>query len=150
MCKRAYREFAIDLSMKLLHKAKEEGFSLKLISKKTGIAEATLKGYFYGEKVPSVSTFIAILDIAKIKEVVNDIAELIDCCVVDISQYKTSSSKDLIAHTATITKETSDVLQEISRSLEDNKITESEKEKIIKEINEAIEALINCKISLER
>ncbi len=149
--KRAYREFAIDLCMNLLQRAKNEGFSLRLISKKTGLSEHTLKGYYYGEKVPSVATFVAILDVTRLKEPIDEIAELIDCAVIDISSYKKSKNiGDLISHTAKITKETSDVLSEISKSLEDGKLTHEEKKKIIKEINEAIEVLLSCKEFLKK
>ena len=149
MCKRAFKEKAIDLAMDLIQEGKKEGFTYDDIADYVGGAKSTVKGYAYGEKIPSLSVFIGMLQLVKSKNICQRLAKLCNCIVIDISSHaEIKNSKDIIYHTSSITKETSDVLQEIAKSLEDGEITEFEKEKIVKEIDEAIEALLACKISL--
>ena len=148
MCKRAFKEKAIDLTMDLIHDGKKEGFNFDDIAEFIGGAKSTVKGYAYGEKIPSFGAFLGMLRLLKSKKVIQEIAKIGNFIIIEEPKIIKNNS-NLIAHTSTITKEISDVLNEISKSLEDNQVTDIEKEKIIKEIDEAIEALLQCKESLK-
>ena len=147
----ASKEFAKKLTQDIIFEAHYKGYTYKDIADELGKSVRTVEGYASNcpEKVFPLSDFVKLFRLIKPENALRRLASWCDYTILKQKTPNISKVKSLLQHTSSITKETSDVLAEISKSLEDNVITEFEKEKIIKEIDEAIEALLACRNSLK-
>ena len=146
----ASREFAKKLTQDIIFEAHYKGYTYKDIAHELGKSVRTIEGYASNcpEKVLTLFDFVKLFRLIKPENALRRLASWCDYSILKQNTEKISKVKSLLQHTSSITKETSDVLLEIAKSIEDEVITDFEKEKIIKEIDEAIEALLACKISL--
>lgn len=143
MCKPAFKDLATETAMNLLQEAKEKGFDYQDLASFVGSTPLTMKAYTYGDTTPSLAAFIAIWKRVKPVKVLKTFASWSDCVVIQLPEISEQS------HLAIISKKLASSLQEFSEyvdtvgnSLADNRITQSEAQKIEKEGYEAIEKIL--------
>ncbi len=148
MCKQAYKDLALDLSMDLFQEAKEKGYTEEILAEKIGASPYSILDYRYGKSIPSLAVFIGGWLAVKPEKVLKRFANWSG--YVAIKLPKIDHQYTLITkQTAKVMRETADVIEAIGKALEDGKLTEAEKKTVIKEIDEAIEELLKLKHSIE-
>ena len=148
MCKPAFKEIATELAMDLFLEAKEKGFDYQDLADYTGSTPLTMKAYHYGDGTPSLAVFIAVWKRIKPVKTLKKLAKYSNCVVIQLPEVNKPFTT-LLKETSQVMKETADVIDTVSEAVKDNKITQTEKEQINKEIDEAIEELLKLKKVVE-
>jgi len=143
MCKVAYKETALDLAMELFQEGKEKGYTEEILAEKIGCSPYSIQDYRYGRSAPSLAVFIGGWIAIKPINTLKTLAKWSNCIVIPVPQVDEKS------HLAIMSKKLASSLQEFSEyvdtvgnSLADNRITQSEAQKIEKEGYEAIEKIL--------
>jgi len=148
MTKPAHQDFAEKLIQLLMWEAENNGFTSTDLAEKVGGSARTYENYKYGA-MPTVAGFLGILRTTRPRQVAKKIAGQCDGYFVHLSNDGKACQSTLTRQTSEIMKETSDVIKAVAETLRDGKVTEAEKKHIIREVNEAIEALLRTRICLQ-
>ena len=148
MIKPAHQQFAEKLVQLLIWEAGHNGFSSSDLADQVGGSPRTYENYRY-EAIPTLAGFLGILRITKPQEVARKIAQQCGGYFVKITNHNKPSPIALSKQTAEIMKETADVINAVADTLRDSRISEAERKRVIREIDEAIEALLRARMSLE-
>ena len=143
MCKEAFKDLAIELTMDALQEAREKGWTFEMLAQKIGGSPHSYRHYAYGETVPSAAVLIGILLITKARRPIKRLSELIGLKAVELPSHSLPTS------IGRVMKETGEAIAEVTQAIEDGEITEKERQACLKEINEAIDELIKLKNQLE-
>jgi len=149
MCKPAFRDLALDLSMALFQEGKDKGFDFKDIAQFIGSSENTIRHYFYGEATPSLSVFIGACKRIKPLKTLKMMADWSNAVVIKLPESHKGELSTITEQTSVILRETADVINEVSDAIRDGRIDMNEQGRIVREINEAIEALIIFRESMK-
>ena len=148
MIKPAHQQFTEKLVQLLMWEAGHNGFSSSDLADQVGGSPRTYENYRY-EAMPTLSGFMGILRTVKPQEVARKIAQQCGGYFVKVINRNKSTPFVLLNQTSLIMKASADVIKAIADSLRDNKISEDENRRIVKEIDEAVEVLLSARISLK-
>ena len=149
MSKPAFRDLAMYMAMDMFQEAKEKGFDDMDIADFVGSKPSSIKAYKYGDSVPSLSVFIGAWKIIKPVKVLKKFASWSNCIVIQLPEVEDGFGQ-LIQHASQVMKETSDVIEVFGQAIADGILENKEIDELEKEIDEAIEALIQLKLKLEK
>ncbi|WP_456437223.1 phage regulatory CII family protein [Desulfurobacterium sp.] len=143
MCKEAFQSVAEDLVKLAILEAHNKGYTYEMIAFKVGVSPKSVEKYASGERIPSLTGFLALVVGLKLKEPIRKFSELAGLRAVEISNssFPTSIAKAM--------REAGEAFSEVTQALEDGEITEEERRACLKEINEAIDELLKLKNQLE-
>ena len=143
MCKEAFKDLAIELTMDAIQEAREKGWTFEMLAQKIGGSPHSYRHYAYGETVPAAAVLMGIILVTKAKTPVKKLAELVGLRAVEINQ------SSILTSIGRVMKETGEAIAEVTRAIEDGEITKEERQACLKEINEAIDELLKLKNQLE-
>jgi len=147
MCKQAYKDLAIDLSMDLFQEAKEKGYTEEILAEKIGASPYSILDYRYGKTAPSLAVFVGGFIAIKPEKVLKRFANWSGYVVIKLPEVKAPFTF-LTSQTSKVMRETADVIEAVGKALEDGELSEREILTVEKEIDEAIEELLKLKHSL--
>ena len=150
MCKQAYRDLAIDLSMELFQEGIEKGYTTEILAEKIGASPHSIHDYRYGRTSPSLAVFIGGWLTIKPEKVLKKLASWSGYSVFKLPEIDTHSFPILSKKTAASLQEFSEFIDSIGNAALDSKITKAEAEKIRKEGIEAIEKILETIHTAER
>jgi len=148
MTKPAHDQFAEKMVRLLMWEAESGGFTPADLADQVGGSPRTFENYRY-QSMPTLAGFFGMLRAVKPPQVAKKVAQQCGGVFVPLSNNGPSGLSSLSKQTSEIMKETADVIGAVAKSLEDGKVNVIEKRCIIKEIDEAIEALLRTRISLK-
>ena len=143
MCKEAFKDLAVELTMDALEEARQKGWTFELLAKKIGGSPHSYRHYAYGETVPSAAVVIGIILTTRAHKPIKKLAELVGLKAVEVNTCSLPTSLGKVM------KEVGEAIAETSKALEDGVITEEERKSCLKEVNEAIEELLKLKNQLQ-
>ena len=149
MSKPAFRDLAMYLAMDMFQEAREKGFDDTDVADFIGSKTSSIKAYRYGDSIPSLSVFVGAWKIIKPVKTLKKLASWSNCVVIQLPEVEEGFGQ-LIQHTGQVMKETSDVIEKFGKAISDGILENSEIDMIEKEIDEAVEALIQLKLKLEK
>ena len=149
MSKPAFRELAMYMAMDMFQEAREKGFDDVDIADFVGSKPSSIKAYRYGDSTPSLSVFIGAWKIIKPIKTLKKLASWSNCVVIQLPEVEEGFGQ-LIQHAGQVMKETSDVIEKFGKAIADGKLENREIDEVEEEIDEAIEALIQLKLKLEK
>ncbi len=149
MSKPAFRDIAMYLAMDMFQEAREKGFDDVDVADFIGSKPSSIKAYRYGDSVPSLAVFIGAWKIIKPIKTLKKLASWSNCVVIQLPEVEEGFGQ-LIQHAGQVMKEASDVIEKFGQAISDGVLENREIDEVEKEIDEAIEALIQLKLKLEK
>jgi len=143
MRKEAFEDIAIELTRFAVMEAGMKGYTHEMIAFKVGVSTSSVDKYSSGERIPSLSGFLALTVGLKLKETVKRLAGLVGLKSVEVTD------DSLPTTLGKVMKEFGEAIAEITRALEDGEVDEEERARCLKEIDEAIDELLKFKNQLE-
>lgn len=147
--KLAHQQFADKMIQLLMWEAESLGYTPTDLANAVGGSPRTYENHKYGAP-PTLGKFFGILRTVRPCETMKKLAEQCDGYFIKPPIRQDHPFTTIARHTAEIMKETADVVTAASETLSDGRITPLEKKRLVREIDEAIEALLSTRISLER
>lgn len=149
MCKVGHKHFAKEIAYSLFQEARDKGFTKEDLADYLGSTVRTIQDYSIGHGLPSASIIFGTWKLIKPFKTLKKLARYSDCVVVKLPKVKNEDLPRIAKLTSEIMKENADVISGVSEAIRDGKLTRTEKLHLIDEINEAIEALMRLRVSLE-
>jgi len=149
MSKPAFRDLAMYLAMDMFQEAREKGFDDNDIADFIGSKTSSIKAYRYGDSIPSMAVFIGAFKLIKPEKVMKKFASWANGVFIPLPEVEEGFGQ-LIQHAGQVMKETSDVIEKFGKAISDGILENKEIDELEKEIEEAIEALIQLKLKLEK
>jgi len=143
-----HEQFAEKMVRDLMWEAGHSGFTPADLADKVGGSPRTYENYKY-ISMPTLAGFLGIFRTIRPRHVAKKIAEQCGGYFIPLSADRDPGLSTLSKQTSEIMKETADVISAVAKSLEDGQVNVIEKKCIIKEIDEAIEALLRARIGLK-
>ncbi|MGA1846886.1 phage regulatory CII family protein [Deferribacter abyssi] len=149
MCKVGHKYFASEIACSLFQEAREKGFSKEDLADYLGVTPRTIQDYTIGHGLPSAGVIFGVWKLVKPVNTLRRLAGYTNCIVVELPEDKSGKLSKVAKLTAEIMKENADVINGVAEAIEDGKLTRTEKLHLIDEVDEAIEALMRLRVSLE-
>jgi hypothetical protein len=124
-----YRELANRILYNGITKLQSQGLKVPVIAKMLDVPVDTIKDILYKDKYPSFPKALKIIINGKMTESLQEIAELLNCAVVELP--KTDPSDPLkIKQVAQTMKQFSEFIEVHAKAIEDGRITVEEKKEL--------------------
>ena len=149
MCKPAFKDIALELGMEIFQEGKDKGFDDIDLAEFIGSKPSSIKAYRYGDSTPSLAVFVGAWKRIRPIKTLKKLASWSNCVVIQLPEVEEGFGQ-LIQHAGQVMKETSDVIEKFGQAISDGKLENREIDELDKEIDEAIEALIQLKLKLEK
>ncbi|SNZ07709.1 hypothetical protein SAMN06265182_0978 [Persephonella hydrogeniphila] len=149
MCKPAFKDLALELGMEIFQEGKDKGFDDNDLAEFIGSKPSSIKAYRYGDSTPSLAVFVGAWKRIKPIRTLKKLASWSNCVVIQLPEVEEGFGQ-LIQHTGQVMKETSDVIEKFGKAISDGILENKEIDELEKEIEEAIEALVQLKLKLEK
>ena len=148
MIKQAHTQFTEKLLAHLMWEAGNKGFTSDDLADLVGGSRRTYENYKYEDARPSLAGFIGMVRVIKPRETLRKLAAQAGGYFIQIIGPHDSGPTSIAKQTADIMKETADVVDAAAAALRDGKVTSAEKNRLVNEIDEAIEALLRARVCL--
>lgn len=148
MVKPAHQQFSDKLIRLVMWEAENAGFSHADLAETVGGSARTYENYKYGG-TPTIAGLFGIIRTVKPQQVAKIIAEQCGGYYVSVSVGGGPSPDTMARHASSIMAETSDVVRAVADSLKDGVVSKPKRALIVREIDEAIEALLKTRIVLD-
>ncbi|MBN1689006.1 MAG: hypothetical protein JW893_07905 [Candidatus Omnitrophica bacterium] len=147
MVKPGHQRFCDTVIQDLMWEAEQSGFTLEDLADQIGGSRRTFENYKYGA-TPTLAGFLAVFRVVKPSRLTNRLAKV--CGGYFIVPEGNGRRFDSLAKGASkIMTETSDVLKAMACAIDGGNVSKGRQCGIVKEIDEAVAALIAVKMSLE-
>jgi len=149
MCKAGHKYFASEIACNVFQEAREKGFSKEDLGEYLGVTPRTIQDYTVGHGLPSAGVIFGIWKLVKPINTLRKLAKYSNCAVVELPDHKPEKLSKFTKIVAKIMKENADVVDGVAEAIEDGKMTRRERLRLIDEIDEAVDALVKLRVSLE-
>ncbi len=147
--KQAHRDCAEDILKDLMREANFNGYSDRDLENMVGRSWRTHQNYRNGDGKPSVEGFIGIIRVTKPVQTMKKLCRQANGYFIQLDGGTDCSASSIATRISDIMKETADVVSVAAESLRDGRVTDAEKKRLSREIDEAIEALLRAQICLD-
>ena len=150
--KPGHEEFTAVILMDLMREAVNAGYTMIDLADAVTVdgSPRTFENYRTAMGIPTLAGFMGLLRTVRSRAVMEELARQCGGYFIKPPKCQDHPFTTIVKHTAAIMKETADVVTAASETLSDGKVTPLEKKRLVREINEAVEALLSARISLER
>jgi hypothetical protein len=147
MVKYAHQKCAERLILDVMREADHKGFTPQDLADAVGGSARTYENYKYGAS-PTIEKVVGISRAIKSEEMARICATWAGGYFVSLPGNGPCGPDTIAKYTSNIMSETSDVVRVVADSLKDGVVSKQKKGLIVKEIDEAVVALLRAKLAL--